>query len=56
MQEILLSARISYADQIISTSTPPEEELMLEIIRNFYNRIRFKALDNMQKPFIFAYS
>jgi hypothetical protein len=29
---------------------------MFILIRRFYNRIRFYALDNIQRPFIFAYS
>jgi hypothetical protein len=29
---------------------------MLTLIRRFYNRVRFYALDGIQKPFIFAYS
>jgi hypothetical protein len=43
-------------DQIISGPSPPQEDQMLSLIRRFYNRIRFYALDNIQKPFIFAYS
>ena len=36
--------------------TKENEEKMLEIFKKFYKRVNFMALDNLQRPFIFAYS